>query len=55
VTLRFQPEIHLLTFREKEKCIGLEPGFSVLREAVLAIHGSALGRLEGDFALFPTV
>lgn len=44
-----------LTILEKEECIGLEPGLSVLREAVLAIHGSAFGRLEGDFALLPTV
>jgi hypothetical protein len=34
---------------------GLEPGFPVLREAVSAIDGPALGGLEGDFALFSTV
>ena len=43
-----------LPFHEKED-IGLEPGFSVLREAVPAVNGSAFGRLEGDFALFPAV
>jgi len=31
------------------------PGFSVLREAVAAIDGSALGRLEGNFARFAAV
>ena len=45
-------EERILTCARQKK---LESGFSVLREAVLAIDGSALGRLEGDFALFPTV
>jgi len=31
------------------------PGFSVLREAVAAIDGSALGRLERNFARFAAV
>jgi len=34
---------------------GLEPGAPVLRQALLAIHGPALGRLEGDFAFLTTV
>ena len=55
MTLRFQTGDPLLTFYEKDRCIGLEPGLSVLGEAVLAIYGSALSRLERDFALFPTV
>ena len=55
VTLRFQTGDPLLTFYEKDRCIGLEPGFSVLGEAVLAVDRPAFGRLEGDFALFPTV
>jgi hypothetical protein len=34
---------------------GLEPGFPVLREAVLAIYRPAFGRLEGYFALLLAV
>lgn len=33
----------------------LESGFSVLREAVAAVDGSALGRLERNFARFAAV
>jgi hypothetical protein len=33
----------------------LEPGAPVLRQALLAVNGPALGRLEGDFAFLVTV
>jgi len=33
----------------------LEPGAPVLRQALLAVDGPTLGRLEGDFAFLTTV
>jgi hypothetical protein len=39
----------------KKRVMNLEPGAPVLREALLAIDRSSLGRLERYFALFTAV